>query len=113
MMNSLTQAAVRKFKTVDGDYIWRPGLAEGMPATILGFPVYEAAAMPAVATNTDPIAFGNWKRGYTVVDRVGTGVSLRDPFTNKPFVQFYVTKRVGGAVIDSESIKLIATRTVN
>jgi HK97 family phage major capsid protein len=66
--------------------------------------------MPNVATNTFPVAFGNFQRGYTIVDRIGTR-TLRDPYTNKPFVQFYATKRVGGDVIDSEAIKLLATRT--
>lgn len=109
-MNALTQAAVRKFKTTDGDYIWQPGLQNGQPATILGYAVAEMPDMPNVATNTFPIAFGNFNRGYTIVDRIGTR-TLRDPYTNKPFVQFYATKRVGGDIIDSEAIKLLATRT--
>ncbi|AMK19338.1 phage major capsid protein [Sphingobium sp. MI1205] len=110
LMNSLTLAKVRKFRDVDGNYIWRPGLAEGQPATILGYAVEEAQDMPDVATNTYPIAFGNWKRGYYVIDRLGTRL-LRDPFTNKPYVGFYTTKRVGGMVVDSEAIKILATRT--
>lgn len=109
-MNALTQAAVRKFRTTDGDYIWQPGLQLGQPATILGYAVAEMPDMPDVATDTFPIAFGNFQRGYTIVDRIGTR-TLRDPYTNKPFVQFYATKRVGGDVIDSEAIKLLATRT--
>jgi HK97 family phage major capsid protein len=109
-MNALTQAAVRKFRTTDGDYIWQPGLQMGQPANILGYAVAEMPDMPDVATNTFPIAFGNFGRGYTIVDRIGTR-TLRDPYTNKPFVQFYATKRVGGDVIDSEAIKLLATRT--
>ncbi len=109
-MNALTQAAVRKFRNTDGDYIWQPGLSMGQPATILGYAVAEMPPMPDVATDTFPIAFGNFQRGYTIVDRIGTR-TLRDPYTNKPFVQFYATKRCGGDVIDSEAIKLIATRT--
>jgi HK97 family phage major capsid protein len=109
-MNALTQAAIRKFKTTDGDYIWQPGLAMGQPATILGYAVAEMPDMPNVATNTFPVAFGNFNRGYTIVDRIGTR-TLRDPYSNKPFVQFYATKRVGGDIIDSEAIKLLATRT--
>lgn len=109
MMNTLTLAAVRKFKDADGAYIWRPGLESGQPSTILGYAVAEAPGMPDVATNTFPIAFGNWQRGYTVVDRIGTRV-LRDPYTNKPYVGFYATKRVGGMVVDSEAIKILATR---
>ena len=110
MMNTLTLAAVRKFKDADGAYIWRPGMESGQPSTILGYAVAEAPGMPDVATNTFPIAFGNWQRGYTVVDRIGTRV-LRDPYTNKPYVGFYATKRVGGMVVDSEAIKVLATRT--
>jgi HK97 family phage major capsid protein len=102
--------AVVKFKDADGAYIWRPGLESGQPSTILGYAVAEAPGMPDVATNTFPIAFGNWQRGYTVVDRIGTRV-LRDPYTNKPYVGFYATKRVGGMVVDSEAIKILATRT--
>jgi HK97 family phage major capsid protein len=108
-MNSLTQAAVRKFKDADGAYIWRPGMMDSQPATILGYAVVEMPDMPDVATNTLPVAFGNFQRGYTIVDRVNTTL-LRDPYTNKPFVQFYALKRVGGTVIDSEAIKLIGTR---
>ena len=62
--------------------------------------------MPDIAANATPIAFGNWKRGYTIVDRIGTRV-LRDPYTNKPFVSFYTTKRVGGMLTDSQAIKLM------
>jgi HK97 family phage major capsid protein len=109
-MNALVQAQVRKFKTTDGDYIWQPGLALGQPATILGYAVAEMPDMPNVATDTFPIAFGNFNRGYTIVDRVGMTL-LRDPYTNKPFVQFYAKKRVGGDIIDSEAIKLLATRS--
>jgi HK97 family phage major capsid protein len=110
MMNTLTLAEVRKFRDVDGNYLWRPGLTEGQPQTILGYQAVEAADMPDVATNTFPIAFGNFERGYLIVDRMMTRL-LRDPFTNKPYVHFYATKRVGGAVIDSEAIKVLATRT--
>jgi HK97 family phage major capsid protein len=84
-------------------------MESGQPSTILGYAVAEAPGMPDVATNTFPIAFGNWQRGYTVVDRIGTRV-LRDPYTNKPYVGFYATKRVGGMVVDSEAIKVLATR---
>lgn len=110
VMNTLTLASVRKFRDVDGNYIWRPGMAEGQPASILGYRVEEMPDMPDVATNTYPIAFGNFARGYYVVDRLGTR-TLRDPFSNKPYVGFYTTKRVGGMVVDSQAIKILATRT--
>lgn len=110
LMATATLAEVRKFRDVDGNYIWRPGLAEGQHSTILGYPVRECEDMPAIATTSDPIAFGQWKRAYTIVDRMGTRL-LRDPFTNKPYVHFYATKRVGGMVVDSQAIKILACAT--
>ncbi len=106
VMNSGTLAEVRKLKTADGAFLWQPGLVEGQPDRLLGYPVVEAEDMPMIATNATPIAFGNFKAGYLIAERSATQV-LRDPFTNKPFVHFYATKRVGGQVLDSEAIKLL------
>ncbi len=106
VMNSKTLASVRKFKATDGTFIWQPGLLEGAPARLLGYPVIEAEDMPDVAANTTPIAFGNFKAGYLIAERRATTI-LRDPFTNKPFVNFYATRRVGGQVLDSDAIKLL------
>lgn len=106
VMNSKTMAAVRKFKTADGAFLWQPGLLEGQPARLLGYPVIEAEDMPDVAANAYPIAFGNFRNGYLIAERKVTSI-LRDPFTNKPFVNFYATKRVGGQVLDSDAIKLL------
>jgi len=106
VMNSATATAVRKFKTTDGAYVWQPGLVSGQPATLLGYPVIEAEDMPDVAANSPSIAFGNFKAGYTIAERAATTI-LRDPFTNKPYVHFYATKRVGGQVVNSEAIKLL------
>ena len=106
VMNTNLVAEIRKFKDADGNYLWRPGLAEGIPATLLGYPVVEAEDMPDKAANSLSIAFGNFQRGYIITDRTGTRV-LRDPFSNKPFVHFYTTKRVGGGVVNSEAIKLL------
>lgn len=106
VMNSGTLAAVRKMKDGDGNFIWRPGLIEGQPDMLLGYPVIEAEDMPAMAGGAFPIAFGNFERGYTIVERTGTRV-LRDPYTSKPNVLFYATKRVGGAVVNAEAIKLL------
>jgi HK97 family phage major capsid protein len=108
--NSTVMAAMRKFRNSDGDYMWQQSMVAGQPDRFMGYAMVEMPDMPNVATNTFPIAFGNFQRGYTIVDRIGTR-TLRDPYTNKPFVQFYATKRVGGDVIDSEAIKLLATRT--
>jgi len=106
VMNSATLARVRKFKDSTGAFLWQPALAADQPATLLGYPVIEAAAMPDVAVDSLSIAFGNFQAGYLIAQRRET-VVLRDPFSNKPFVHFYATKRVGGAVIDSRAIKLM------
>jgi len=106
VMNSSTLAEVRKLKTGDGGFIWQPGLVEGQPDRLLGYPVVEAEDMPDIAADAFPIAFGNFKAGYLIAERTATTI-LRDPFTNKPFVHFYATKRVGGQVLDSAAIKLL------
>lgn len=106
VMNSATLAKVRKFKDGNDNFIWQPGLQAGQPDRLLGYAITEAEDMPDVGAGEFPIAFGNFNRGYQVVDRIGTRV-LRDPFTAKPFVLFYTTKRVGGGVKNFEAIKLL------
>jgi HK97 family phage major capsid protein len=106
VMNSATLAVVRKLKTTDGALLWQPGLVEGQPDRLLGYPVVEAEDMPDMTPGAFPIAFGNFKAGYLIAERSATTI-LRDPFTNKPFVHFYATKRVGGQVLDSAAIKLL------
>ncbi|WP_137680345.1 phage major capsid protein [Aurantiacibacter suaedae] len=106
VMNSATLAEVRKMKTSDGAFLWQPGLVEGQPDRLLGYPVVEAEDMPDIAADQYPIAFGNFRNGYLIAERTATSI-LRDPFTNKPFVHFYATKRVGGQVLDSAAIKLL------
>jgi len=106
VMNSNTASVIRKFKTTDGAFIWQPGLMSGSPATLLGYPVIEAEDMPDIAASSLSIAFGNFKAGYVIAERAATTI-LRDPFTHKPYVHFYATKRVGGQVTNSEAIKLL------
>ena len=106
VMNAATLASIRKFKTSDGAFLWQPSLAVGQPATLLGYPVIEAEDMPDIAANSLSIAFGNFAHGYVIAERNETSI-LRDPFTNKPFVHFYAVKRIGGAVTNSEAIKLM------
>jgi HK97 family phage major capsid protein len=106
VMNRRTQSAIRKFKDVDGNYLWQPATAADGRATLLGFPLVEAEDMPDIGTSTTPIAFGDFRRGYLVVDRQGVNV-LRDPYSAKPHVLFYTTKRVGGGVQDFDAIKLL------
>lgn len=112
LMNRKTQAAIRKFKSKTEElYLWQPSIQAGQPATILGYPVTDDDNMPdATAGGNFPIAFGDFQRGYLIVDRVGVRV-LRDPFTNKPYVHFYTTKRVGGGVQNFEAIKLFKIGT--
>ena len=105
-MNSTTLGAARKFKDGQGNYIWSQGLTPGTPETILGYPVEVNDDMQDLGANAFPVAFGNWKRGYVIVDRLGTTM-LRDPYTKKGWVNFYFTKRVGGAPTNTNAIKLM------
>lgn len=106
-MNKATLGKIRKFKeALAGQYIWQPGIAAGQPSTLFGYPVEECESCPDVGAGALPIMFGNFKRGYTIVDRIGTSV-LRDPFSNKPYVHFYTRKRVGGMLTDSQAIKVL------
>ncbi len=99
---------VRKFKENSTQaYVWQPGLQQGQPATLLGFPVVLGEDMPAVASGSFSVAFGNFKEGYTIVDRIGMRI-LRDPYTSAPFVKFRCTKRTGGDVVNFEAIKLLS-----
>ncbi len=106
VMNRKTQSAIRKFKDTTGNYLWQPPASAGGKATLMTFPVIEAEDMPDIITNSLAIAFGDFNRGYLVVDRAGVTV-LRDPYTAKPYVLFYTTKRVGGGVQDFDAIKLM------
>ncbi len=110
VMNTKTLAAVRKFKAADGSFLWQPGIFENAPARLLGYPVIEAEDMPDIAANALPIAFGNFRNGYIIAERKTTSI-LRDPYTNKPYVNFYATKRIGGQVLDSDAIKLLKIST--
>ncbi|MEN9807211.1 MAG: hypothetical protein RL756_1731 [Pseudomonadota bacterium] len=107
LMARATLAAVRKLKEATSDrYLWEPSLQAGVPSTLLGYPVTLDENMPAIAASSLSIAFGDFQRGYLIVDRVGTSV-LRDPYSNKPYIGLYVRRRVGGAVRDFDAIKLI------
>ncbi|MDN5928907.1 MAG: phage major capsid protein [Hyphomicrobiales bacterium] len=106
VMNRKTQATIRKLKDADGNYLWQPPAAPGSRAMLMGFPLVEAEDMPDIGADATPIAFGDFARGYLVVDRTGVKV-LRDPYSAKPYVLFYTTKRVGGGVQDFDAIKLL------
>jgi len=106
VMNSKTAGTIRKLKDNDGRFLWSDGLAAGEPARLLGYPVLIAEDMPDIAADAYPIAFGDFGAGYTIAERPDLRV-LRDPFSAKPHVVFYATKRVGGAVSDFGAIKLL------
>jgi len=106
VMNKASVSAVRKFKDSEGNYIWQPGLSAGQPATLMGYPVTEAEDMPDIGAGAFSIAFGDFERGYLIVDRQGVQI-LRDPYSAKPYVLFYTTRRVGGGVQDFNAIKLL------
>jgi HK97 family phage major capsid protein len=106
VMNRKTQAAIRKLKDKDGNYLWTPPATPGAQASLLGFGLIEAEDMPDIADKAAAIGFGDFARGYLVVDRTGVRV-LRDPYSAKPYVLFYTTKRVGGGVQDFDAIKLL------
>ena len=107
LMSSSTQAAVRLIKDSQGRPLYVPGLLENEPDSLLGYPVAIDENMPAIAANSLSIAFGAWARAYVICDhQVGTRI-LRDPFTAKPTIQFYSTRRVGGGLYNSEAIKFL------
>jgi len=106
MRRSVLQSVRLLKEATTNQYLWQPGLAAGQPDTLLGVPVKTAADMPAAAADSLSVAVGDFKRGYLIVDRTGIRI-LRDPFTDKPYVKFYTTRRVGGEVVNSEAIKLL------
>jgi HK97 family phage major capsid protein len=106
LMNDSTCQGIRKFKDGDGNYIWRPGLMECAPDILLGKPVEYDDNLDDIGAGKYPLFYGNFKRAYMIIDRIGTRV-LRDPYTAKPYVAFYTTKRVGGGIILYEAIKAL------
>ncbi|MFN6924396.1 MAG: phage major capsid protein [Tabrizicola sp.] len=106
VMNSKTVGAVRKMKDADGRFLWSDGLAAGEPSRLMGYPVLVSEDMPDVAANAYPIAFGDFRAGYTIAERPDLRI-LRDPFSAKPNVLFYANKRVGGDITDYAAIKLL------
>lgn len=106
LTNNLTIATLRKLKDGDGNYLWQPSAQAGQPATFHGYGLAEDENMPDVAANALPMLFGDFKRGYLIIDRMGVRV-LRDPYTKKPYVLFYTTKRVGGGVQNPECLRAL------
>lgn len=109
MMNKNTLETVRKWKDVDGNYMWAPGLQAGQPSSLLGYSVVEAEAMADIGANALPIAFGDFS-GYLIVDRAGVSITV-DPYTTPGYVKFYTRKRVGGKLKNDDKIKVIKVAT--
>ncbi len=105
-MNRRTQSKIRKFKDTTGNYLWQPPAVAGGRASLMGFPLLDVEDMPDIAADSLSIAFGDFRRGYLIVDRTGVNV-LRDPYSAKPYVLFYTTKRVGGGIQDFDAIKVM------
>lgn len=106
LMNSNTASVIDRLKDGQNNYLWRPGQTAGAPASLLGYPVEIDENMDDIGANANPVAFGNFKLGYLIVERPGMKL-LQDPFTDKPNVLFYATRRVGGDVANSDCIKLL------
>lgn len=106
VMSRTTQGGIRKLKDGQGNFLWQPSMQAGQPATLSGYSITSMPGMPGVAANSTPILFGDFRRGYMIVDRMGIRV-LRDPYSKKPFVQFYTTKRVGGGLLNPDVIKAL------
>ena len=106
LMNRSTAGVIRQLKDGDGNYLWRPGLDAGAPNTLFGYPVNLDDNVAAIGANTFPVFFGNFKRAYLILDRMGIRV-LRDPYTSKGNVLFYTTKRVGGGIVMFEALKAL------
>ena len=104
--SKLLVAALRKYKDTTNNYLWQPSLVAGEPSTFMGYPIVEAEDMPAVGAGAFPLAFGDFKEGYLIADRVGMRMT-RDEITTPGFVKFYVRRRVGGKLRNTQAIKLL------
>lgn len=106
MVNSMTLATMRKWKDGQGNYIWQPAMQNGQPGSIFGYGYVTNEDMPSAGAGAIPVVFGNFQQAYIIFDRVGIR-SLRDPYTNKPFVGFYTTKRVGSMIANTQAVKFL------
>lgn len=106
MVNSMTLATMRKWKDGDGNYIWQPAMQNGQPGSIFGYGYVTNEDMPSAGAGAIPVVFANFQQAYTIFDRMGIR-SLRDPYTNKPFVGFYTTKRVGSMIANTQAVKFL------
>jgi HK97 family phage major capsid protein len=110
MMNTTTLETLRTLKDANAQYVWQPSIKEGVPATLFGYQVTDDDNMPSIGADQYPILFGDFQRAYLIVDRQGIRV-LRDPYSNKPYVSFYTTKRVGGGIQNFQAVKALKIAT--
>lgn len=108
IMNSATTGAIRKLKDTTGQYLWQPSIQAGQPNMLLGYSVNTWEQMPDIGLNNFPVGFGNWRRAYTLVDRVGLRIT-KDQITSPGFVKWYVRRREGGIVTNNDAAKFIRT----
>lgn len=110
VMNSLTLAAFAKVRDNDGQYLLQPAVTADTPDVMLGSPVTIAEDMPDIASDSFPVAFGDFNRGYLIADRVGMGI-VRDNVTKPGYIRYIMFKRVGGKLKDTNAIKLLKVAT--
>lgn len=108
--SKLLLSSLRKYKDSTGQYLWQNAVVAGQPDSFMGYPVVEAEDMPAVAANAFPLAFGDFREGYLIADLVGMRMT-RDEITTPGFVKFYIRKRVGGKLRNTQAIKLLKIAT--
>ena len=106
IMNSRTAGEVRKMKDNQGRFLWMEGLQAEQPPLLIGYPALIVEEMPDIGTDAHAIAFGNFQQGYTIAERPDLRI-LRDPYSSRPNVTFFATKRVGGDVTDYAAIKTL------
>lgn len=107
LMNKNTLKSVRKFRDADGQYLWQPSVQMGQPSMLAGYGLNEMEDMPDVGSNTFPIAFGDFKKGYTFVNRAGLSITIDDNITTPGYVKFYIRKRVGGILRNDDAVKVV------
>ena len=111
VMHRTALTAVRQLKDSSGRFVWSESLQPAVPGTLLGFPAWTSDAMDAVGANNFPIAFGNWRRGYVLVDRVGLRITVDDNITTPGQVKFYIRRRVGGIVRNNDALRALRWAT--
>ena len=111
VMHRTALSQVRQLKDQSGRYIWVESLVPGVPSTLLGFPVYTSDAMPSIGAGNFPMAFGNWKRGYVLTDRVGMRITVDNNITSPGYIKYYIRRRVGGCIRNNDALRVVKWST--